>query len=95
MRIICVDDEALILELTLSMVRDLPETDEALGFGSAADALEYLEDNSADIALLDIDMPEMDGLTLAMRIKEIRPDTQIIFLTGLAQYAVDAFQLHT
>lgn len=94
MKIICVDDEALILELTLSMVKELPETDEALSFQSATEALEYLEENSADIALLDIDMPEMDGLSLAMRIKEIRPDTQIIFLTGFSQYAVDAFQLH-
>ena len=94
MKIICVDDEALILQLTLSMVKDLPETDEALGFNSATEALEYLEDNNADIALLDIDMPDMDGLTLAMRIKELRPDTQIIFLTGYAQYALDAFQLH-
>ena len=94
MRVICVDDEPLILDMTVSMCREVPDVTEAEGFGSAAEALASLEEKEADVAILDIDMPEMDGLTLAMRIKEIRPDTAIIFLTGFAQYAVDAFKLH-
>ena len=88
------DDEALILGLTVSMLRELPGAPEVEGFRLAPEALRWLKDNDADIALLDINMPEIDGLTLAARVKELRPDIAIIFLTGYSEYAVDAFGLH-
>ena len=94
MKIICVDDEALILQLTVSMCREMENVDGVEGFTQAEDALSWLDRNFADVALLDMDMPTMDGLTLAAKIKERRPQTVIIFLTGYAQYAVDAFKLH-
>lgn len=93
MTIICVDDESLVLGLTVSLCRELPQVTQVLGFERPSAALDWLKQNQAGIALLDINMPEMDGLTLAARIKEYSPDTEIIFLTGYAQYAVDAFAL--
>lgn len=94
MKILCADDEELLLRLTVSLCQELPQKPEVVGFSSASDALAWLEDHTVDIALLDINMPGMDGITLAARIKEKYPDIAIIFLTGYAQYAVDAFQLH-
>ena len=91
MKAICVDDERIIMEDTLSMCLKLPEIDEAQGFVRAKDALVWLEQNSADLALLDIDMPDINGIELAARIKERWPDTAVIFLTGYDSYAVDAF----
>ncbi len=94
MRIICVDDEELVLQLTLMMCRSLSYVDQAEGFTSPADALAWLDGNEADAALLDIDMPEMSGLALAAKIKEKYPDISVVFTTGYAQFAVDAFALH-
>ncbi len=91
MRAICVDDERIIMEDTVSRCLELPQIDEAKGFIRAADALLWLEDNDADLALLDIDMPGMNGIELAVAIKKKRPDTAIIFLTGYSEYAVEAF----
>lgn len=93
MKIICVDDERLVLELTVSMCRKLAQVTEAEGFQRSVDALAWLRIHTVDIAILDINMPDMDGLVLAARIKELSPDTAIIFLTGYAQYAVNAFAL--
>lgn len=94
MRIICVDDEAIVLELIMSMCTEIPFVDEVKGFTDPNDAFEWLEDNTADIALLDIDMPTITGLDLAALIKKRRPDISIIFVTGYSRYAIDAFSLH-
>ena len=94
MTAICVDDEPLVLQLTISLVRELPHFDQVEGFGGALEALDWLENHRPDIAFLDIDMPVINGIKLAQKIIEQYPDTAIIFLTGYAQYAVDAFAIH-
>lgn len=91
MRAICVDDERLLMEDTVSTCLELPEIDEAKGFVRPQDALKYLESTSVDLAILDIDMPGMSGIELAATIKNRWPDTRILFLTGYSQYAVEAF----
>ena len=91
MKAICVDDEIKAVEYTLSLCRHLPLIDEAEGFVHAKDALEWLEEHTVDIALLDIHMPDMNGLELAAAIKKRQPDMAVVFLTAHAQYAVDAF----
>ena len=97
MRIICIDDEPLILQMTVSLCKELAADraeNEVFGFGSPAKALEWLENERADIALLDINMPGMSGLELAARIREKDGDISLIFLTGYSEYALDALKLH-
>ena len=50
-----------------------------------------MADHTADIAILDINMPQIDGITLAARIKQLRPQTAILFLTAYKEYAFDAY----
>jgi two-component SAPR family response regulator len=95
MNLICVDDEALVLQYTQTLCREvLPAGAVVEGFLRASEALDWAAANPVDVALLDIDMPVMNGLQLALRLKQLRPDAAIIFVTGYAQYAVDAFSLH-
>ncbi len=94
MKIICVDDEKLVLRLVVHMCEEMPQISEVVGFSSSLEALEYLENNSADLALLDIEMPKINGITLAVKIKELHPNISVVFLTGYSNYALEAFRIH-
>lgn len=94
MRVLCVDDERKIAEYTVTLCRKLPQVDEAVYFTHSKDALAWLDENSTDVALLDIDMPDISGIELARELQKRQPQIAIIFLTGYAQYALDAFSIH-
>lgn len=93
MTLICVDDERWALQNTVSMCRELPRVKAVEGFTDSEKALEWLKTHDADIALLDINMPGINGIALAAWIRENRPNTAIVFLTATADYAYDAFEL--
>ncbi|MBR0146703.1 MAG: response regulator [Eubacterium sp.] len=94
MKIMCVDDEPLTVEDTMAMCRTLSPDISVWGFTDEKKALEWIRSNAVDIALLDIDMPKVNGITLAARIKQILPDVRILFLTAYRKFAFDAFSVH-
>lgn len=94
MKIIVVDDERLVLENLAGMIQKVEQTAEIVPFSSSRAALAYLMKNSADIAFLDIEMGELNGITLAKKYKELCPTINIIFVTGYSEYMKDAFRLH-
>ena len=94
MTILCVDDEQLVLDHTLSLCRELPQKLEAVGFLSAEEALVWLENHKPDLALLDLNLPKMDGLLLASKLKEHDPDTRVIFMTGYSRFVAQSSQVH-
>lgn len=81
-KIIVVDDE----EIVLSLVRDaLEDSGYAIALaGGALDALEKIEKEYFDFILTDIRMPEIDGIELVKRAREINPALGVIFMTGYA-----------
>lgn len=93
MNIICVDDEKLMLSYILKKLEDIPDLDQVQGFRNAADTLAYVKNHPVDLAFLDIDMPDMNGIELARRIKEISPLTAVCFTTGYEKYALDAYSV--
>ncbi|MEA4815467.1 MAG: response regulator [Lachnospiraceae bacterium] len=58
------------------------------------DAIAFIKEHLVDIAFLDVEMPEMNGLELAERLMEIDPYIRIVFVTAYNQYALDAFRAH-
>ncbi|MCQ2413330.1 MAG: response regulator [Clostridia bacterium] len=94
MNVICVDDEVLLLDRLVRVCGEIEDFTEVRGFGKSREALDYFEKgNTADIAFLDIDMPFMNGIELAGKIKEISPNTAVIFTTAFSQYALDAYNV--
>lgn len=94
MTFLAVDDEPLILGGVVSALHEARPEAEILSFRWPDEALEAAGKQPVDVAFLDIQMGGMSGLQLAVRLKEIRADIRIVFVTGYSQYAVDAFAMH-
>ena len=93
MRVLCVDDALPIMEDVVAMCRKIPGITSVKGFTRPREAAEWLETHPVDLSLLDIDMPEINGLMLAEKQKRKYPDSSVIFLTAYRQYAVQAVKL--
>lgn len=65
-----------------------------LTFASAEQFLfRYAEEKDFDILLLDIEMGEMDGVTMAKRIRRENDAVQIIFVTGYSDYIAEGYEV--
>lgn len=62
--------------------------------GNGQEALEKLSELAADVVLLDIRMPQMDGIELAQHLQKLSKPPVIIFTTAYDAYAIKAFELH-
>lgn len=82
MKILCVDDDAL----ALNALKILLIPNEVIAIQNPIDALSKF-DTSFDIAILDIRMPEMNGIELAKHLRKINPDIKIILLSTFVEHA--------
>lgn len=95
MNIIAADDERIALQLLISSVREAVPVAQVHGFGSGEEALAFGSEIPCEIAFLDIDMSDMDGISLAKRLKQKNPKINIIFVTAYQKYAMEALSLHS
>lgn len=99
-RVLLVDDEPLARSRLRSLLSDItrPATEVCGEAGSAAQAIELVESAQPHIVLLDINMPGMDGMQLAQRLKQrLNPvgqlPPQIVFVTASSDFALQAFDV--
>jgi len=92
-RILLVDDEEIVIKSYLRILRSADYQVEAAYGGR--EALRKMEENRYDVVILDIMMPDMGGLEVLRRVKEMHPDSAVIMVTGLPQNAtvVEAMKL--
>ena len=90
---IAVDDEVLMLGALVKAITASPDIKSVTKFSDCEEALNFVNDNSIDVAFLDINMRGMGGLALAEKILSAQPDCKIVFCTGYEGYAVPAFKL--
>lgn len=93
MNLIAVDDERPALVLLEEAIQKAAPDCALACFLRADEALAYAEKTRVDVAFLDINMAVMDGLALAKRLKAIYAKTNILFVTGYGNYALEAFAI--
>lgn len=80
MKILIVDDDADIREILEFMLKDF----ETISVTNGKEALEKYKDTKPDIVLMDIVMPEMDGIEATKEILKIDPNAKILAETAYA-----------
>lgn len=88
---IIVDDEPMAREILTSFVSKISQLTLLKSCSNAMEAFEIINNKQVDLIFLDINMPEVTGLSLASSISK---NTKIIFTTAYREYAVDGFNLH-
>lgn len=86
MRAILVDDEPIMLRSFIRNSADIPQLDVVAQFQSAEEALSYARENTFELALLDICLPGMNGIELAVRLREIHPGLLVVFISAYDDY---------
>ncbi len=92
---VLVDDEQLAREELTYLLREFPEI-EIIGTGrNGLEAVDLILKFEPDLAFLDIQMPGLDGLGVARRLKESDAELpHFIFATAYDEYAVEAFRIN-
>ncbi|MBN1498015.1 MAG: sigma-54-dependent Fis family transcriptional regulator [Spirochaetes bacterium] len=79
-KILVVDDELNIIKTLSSILQD--EDHVVYSSRNGEGALEFLRMNDVDLAILDVWLPDVDGIDLLERIKSLYPETAIIMISG-------------
>ncbi|MEY4238171.1 MAG: hypothetical protein RL339_772 [Pseudomonadota bacterium] len=93
LRTLIVDDEPLAIERMQVICRDLAGIDVAGTAQDGAAALRMIDALAPDLVLLDMTMPELDGLAVARALTGRKPRPAVIFVTAHENFAVEAFDL--
>lgn len=94
MNLLIVDDEHMALDEIREVVLDIKKDIYIKCCDNYMDALESAKIKKYDVAFLDISMPCMNGLEIAKNLKDINKNTNIVFVTGYSEYAVEAFSIN-
>jgi len=86
MKTIIVDDEAIMLRKFKRISESIQDIELVGTFEDGVSAIQYMGDHPVDLAFLDIEMPVMNGIELAKKLREIRRDVLIVFLTAYDDY---------
>lgn len=87
---IIVDDEPTAREIIAQHVSKIQSVQVVGSCGSANEAFSLINSNKVDLIFLDINMPEISGLSFA---RSINKEIKIIFTTAYREYAIDGFDL--
>ena len=88
--VLIVDDEFLARKLLQDYVSKIPELQLAGTAQNAFEAFSFCKEHHVDIVLLDIHMPDLNGIELARTLKNV---PSIIFTTAYSEYALESYEV--
>lgn len=92
MTFIALDDEPIALAIIERHACNIPDLQLVAAFSDAAAAAEFLRNNTVDLLLTDINMPDVSGLQFVRELPDERP--MVIFVTAYKEHAHEGFNLN-
>lgn len=89
-KVLIVDDEFLARKLLQGYVQKMPELELVGTAQNAFEAFSFVKGHPVDIMLLDIHMPDLNGIDLARTLKNV---PAIIFTTAYSEYALESYEV--
>ena len=86
MRAIILDDEPLMLDAFVRISKDISDLTIVGKFEYPEDVLEFAETNSFEIAFLDIELPGMNGIECAKKLRAKMPELLVVFISAYEEY---------
>ncbi|MDD4691154.1 response regulator [Eubacterium aggregans] len=93
MRTIFVDDEPWAIRKFQKLCAQIQDIDMIGTFANPREALDFAREHVVDFAVLDIDMPQMSGLTLGKALRALYPEIVLVYVTAHDQFANAALKL--
>ena len=90
--IIIVDDNKIVLNGSLPILRDVLPGATVTGFTKSAETIEFAKQNNVSLAFLDIEMGTVSGLDVCRELLQFSPRTNVVYLTAYPSYAFDAWE---
>ena len=90
MRAIIVDDEQIMLRSFMRLSQGIPNLDVIAQFENPEEALLFAQNNPVELAFLDIKMPGINGIDLAVKLRDIYPNILIVFISAYDEYIRDS-----
>lgn len=87
-RIMLVDDHCMFREGIASLIDRRADMECVAGAGNGRDALERAKENRPDLVIVDVSMPEMNGIETVRRLLVACPGTRVLALSGHAEHRV-------
>lgn len=84
-RVYIVDDHAVVIEGIYSLLQKEPDIEMAGYATNAANCIQYFSSHTADVILMDISLPDMDGVDLCKVIKKNYPGIMVLALSTFNQ----------
>lgn len=85
-----VDDEKMARDIICSHLAQIDSINVVASCSSALEAFHVIHEQSVDLVFLDINMPELSGLSFA---KSLNQEIKVIFTTAYREYAIEGFEL--
>lgn len=95
MKVILIDDDRVMLTIMKRQLGRMEDVEVVACFQSAEEAIAYFRaGGNVELAFIDIQIADANGLQLARALRECNSDFDIVFVTSHKEYALSAFDVY-